>query len=859
MAIACPSIRSPHGMEREGAWGCVMVKGILLVASLGLVMSISACDGKGGRSASGPGGGGTVTETLSGVAAVGAPLAGATVALRCEGGDFEATTSGQGAWSVQVPQGSAPCLLRVSGGTPPVTLYSYAASAGRVNITPLTTLALARAVATSTGETDLESFFGQASVDLGALAAPVLNAGSDVVNGLVNAGYAGASGLDVFGAAFSASAGDAYDDLLEAFADALAREAQTFDDFLAAWQGNAPFPPADPDAGGEPGEGGCGAVGVQPRPTAAALLGTCAGTYEVTGTATEPQGRGVENAPHVRGTIIVTAAGAVDFDTGINFGPADINTVFDRTTQDFDRRVQVNYDADDSGRRIDFYIDAQGRVQEIRFGRPTQNGSQLTRALVSRVGDEDPVDPDPTDPDPTDPIDPDPTDPDPVDPTDPDPVDPVDPDPTDPTEPGAGFSEIANGVAFVRMSKPEGANVFALGYVRDTDGAGRVLFSRPVDISEGLTGVRAYHFAHLKADGSLDTSKGDGGITRVCGSCSADHPLWQWNGAENQYSWNLSVAAVLPDGRMIAVLASRAVRGFENSFFPMHDRALVRFTRDGELDTSFGEQGVLQLKIDNEPVRFYSFAGTSIPISYQPDGNGHLLVFVGHSRVMKVDSDGGIVTSFADNGVLTMERSASPHQFLLDTEGDIFVFRQTSTLSAIGVAAGTEVDVPETYTVGSYRLTAHPLGGALMIRKDNPTAQTHIRHLGGDGEEVANVRVDVGALHRDGQFIWLDDNRLLFTSLASDSASGAVSRAFAVYDVGLNAIDNPYAEGCGEADAGCIVRFYNEAAYPLPDGTVRHPHFGGSTWSGFIQEGDGAYYHLYEDFDAWVLTRFPKH
>lgn len=936
----------------------------LLPALFGALFMLTACDGSQDRS------GGGAQVAVGGLVAVGAPVAGAVVELRCAGGDFDTTTDAGGLWQVEVPEGATPCAIKASGGTPPATLYSYADGPGTVNVTPLTTLAVARAAATSSGSTDLASWFASVDATDLMLADAVADSRDQLLNQLEAAGYAVPVNLDPFTSHFDASPGDPHDDLLEALAAAMASNGQSFEELVEAFVGEAPLPtPEEEPAGTVP------TISIT-APAAASVLAQSSTDGEVTlalmisvdhfdlgqgawrlyidgqlqsgsyggssgsHVATLSPGAHVLSVelldaqdrpldpPVLSAGVSITVAAFVS-DTvppvlnlpasitliapagqgGISATDAGIVAFLAAATahdaEDGDLTTAITHDApttfpigtttvtfsvtDRAGNPATatrtvtvtaevvvvahytitgsisgatgavgwetlalggIYHDGQhgnGPV-EFTYGEGLEEGtpyiiivsyppSGQTCAVANGDGtlmddvtnveilcvDEDPE---------------------------------VEPDPG---ESGSGFRELANGVAFTRMDKPEGLDVYALGYVRDADGAGRVLFSRPVDISGALTNVRAYHFAHYKADGSLDTSKGDAGITRVCGDCSADHPLWQWNGAENQFAWNLSVAAVLPDGRMIAVLASRAVKGFENSYFPMHDRALVRFTREGELDTSFGEQGVLPLQFEGEPVRFYSFAGSSIPISHQPDANGHLLVFVGHARLLKIDMDGSIVTGFADNGVLTMERSSAPHQFLLDTEGDIFIFRQTTTMSAIGVAAGTQTNVSDTYTIGSYRLAAHPHGGALMIRKDNPTAPTHIRHIGGDGEEIASVQVDVGVLHRDGQFIWLDDNRLLFTALGSDSGDGAVSRAFVVYDVGLNAIDNPYADNCGESDAGCSQRFSSEVVYPLPDGTVRHPHAGGSAWSGFIQEGDGTFYHFYDDFDAWVLTRFPKH
>lgn len=102
--------------------------------------------------------------------------------------------------------------------------------------------------------------------------------------------------------------------------------------------------------------------------SALALLTQYAGTYEVACTAVEPTGRSMATRDHARGTIIIGDDGAVDFDTGISFSAADVNMLFDRTTIDGDsRRVQVNYDENDGGRRLDIYLDSELEVTEIRY------------------------------------------------------------------------------------------------------------------------------------------------------------------------------------------------------------------------------------------------------------------------------------------------------------------------------------------------------------------------------------------------------------------------------------------------------------------------------------------------------------
>lgn len=344
----------------------------LKLGSAALVLS--ACGG-------GEGGSAASSSSIGGTAAVGAPLQNAMVDLRCASGDFSTTTAVDGTWSVSVPAGAAPCLIMASGGSPNVTLFSFAPASGVANITQFTTLALGRAA----GSADLTSYFDIGDVDL---TTAVRNAASNLINALSNAGYSLPTGFDPFISQFDAQAGDPYDDLLEAFEAALARDSQTFDQFLSSYaesEQEPALPPMD-EPTVMPTEGGCGAVGVQPRPVGVALLGTCEGTYNIVGTATNPLSRGTDNSP-VTGTVVINSNGDVQIGESITLPAANAASIFDRTTQDFDRRVQANYDAElqDSGPRLDLYIDATGIIQELRYGRPDDSGFLITRVLLEEV------------------------------------------------------------------------------------------------------------------------------------------------------------------------------------------------------------------------------------------------------------------------------------------------------------------------------------------------------------------------------------------------------------------------------------------------------------------------------------------
>lgn len=116
-------------------------------------------------------------------------------------------------------------------------------------------------------------------------------------------------------------------------------------------------------------------------PASCDLLSSVTGSYTVTGEPTENEHRGPSTAAHTRGTITVDDSFAIDFDEGIAFTGADISACYDRTNQDHDRRVQVSYGADDNGQVINFYLTANGEVDEIQF-RHNDEGVNI-RVLVS--------------------------------------------------------------------------------------------------------------------------------------------------------------------------------------------------------------------------------------------------------------------------------------------------------------------------------------------------------------------------------------------------------------------------------------------------------------------------------------------
>ncbi|WP_291809430.1 hypothetical protein [Limnobacter sp.] len=129
-----------------------------MCSAIGLSAVLVACGGGGDGAAGGAsaGGGGTTTpaaSTVSGAVAVGAPVSGATITIKCENAAtaITTTTTAAGAYTVEIPSDSFPCALQATGGNLPAgfsALHSFASSsnASTINITQLTDLALAAAV-----------------------------------------------------------------------------------------------------------------------------------------------------------------------------------------------------------------------------------------------------------------------------------------------------------------------------------------------------------------------------------------------------------------------------------------------------------------------------------------------------------------------------------------------------------------------------------------------------------------------------------------------------------------------------------------------------------------------------------------
>ncbi len=201
---------------------------LALILSVGL--GLSAC-----------GGDDPPTATVNGTAAVGQPLANASVSMQCVVGEaLTTTTSASGAWSLALNGGQQfPCFVTVTGGTPAVTLHSIAQAQGPVNVTPLTDLIVA-AAAGSTPAAWFAANKATLATALPLLAARLPAGQAAVSASLAGSGYTVPPG-DLLTVGFSPTDGDPLDDLLEALKTSLATSGQSYESLVAlvASQGTA--------------------------------------------------------------------------------------------------------------------------------------------------------------------------------------------------------------------------------------------------------------------------------------------------------------------------------------------------------------------------------------------------------------------------------------------------------------------------------------------------------------------------------------------------------------------------------------------------------------------------------------------
>jgi hypothetical protein len=206
--------------------------------SIGIVISASlilaGCGGGGGGSST------PAPSSLGGVAAVGYPIVGGAVQVKCAAGAaLTTTTSSTGAWQVTLNGQTLPCAVEVSGGTKnnianTTSYHSIAISAGIVNVTPFTDLM----VANLTAQNPSTWFTGLTPALLTALTQ------SNVNTALANlrtalSGLTALATINPITTSFSAVPGNTMDDLLAALQLAMSNTSSSYASLLSAASSNS--------------------------------------------------------------------------------------------------------------------------------------------------------------------------------------------------------------------------------------------------------------------------------------------------------------------------------------------------------------------------------------------------------------------------------------------------------------------------------------------------------------------------------------------------------------------------------------------------------------------------------------------
>ena len=209
---------------------------------------LAACGG--GGSSDEPAAGATPLA-LTGVAATGAAISGQTVEAKCSSGTGTATSNADGSYAINVTGGVLPCVLKISPATGPA-LYSVATGSGSsatANISPVTQLV----VASLTGGDPAAYFTGfDATAAAGVTDAGVTAAVTAVKTTLLAAGV-DLGTIDVLAGtltpATGTTAGNAYDQALDALATKLATAGTTLETLTTTVAATSPAaPPTAPAA-----------------------------------------------------------------------------------------------------------------------------------------------------------------------------------------------------------------------------------------------------------------------------------------------------------------------------------------------------------------------------------------------------------------------------------------------------------------------------------------------------------------------------------------------------------------------------------------------------------------------------------
>jgi uncharacterized delta-60 repeat protein len=231
----------------------------------------------------------------------------------------------------------------------------------------------------------------------------------------------------------------------------------------------------------------------------------------------------------------------------------------------------------------------------------------------------------------------------------------------DPSFGTAGIAQINNGLA--------GASAVSL------QSDGKIVVNAEHDVSDGTITRIGQDSTQVRfnADGTIDTSFGNGGISGV--SIGGSGPVTV--GKDDNALDHVGTTLALADGKFL-FLGSRLITEAGGH------QVVSRYNADGSLDSSFGDQGTTTLTWTSMAVA----PGTAVWVGGGPtemllQNDGKILVTrstgVGAAsdlQIVRLTSDGQLDQGFGDHGVVTIAGAGEPGGMVLQADGKIVVAAQ---------------------------------------------------------------------------------------------------------------------------------------------------------------------------------------
>ena len=227
-------------------------------------------------------------------------------------------------------------------------------------------------------------------------------------------------------------------------------------------------------------------------------------------------------------------------------------------------------------------------------------------------------------------------------------------------------------------------------------------------------------------EGQIDTSWGENGVS------------WMTEEGVSNYVYAMTVDE--NDRVMVGVTMDIPKEGYS---WPVPTPKVYRLDNDGNLDSTFGDNGGVQLNVTEGNASVYSMDmqsdGKCLVLGYKDSSDAANDIFSTASYIARIDTDGTIDTSFGDDGVATLEiiKADQCHnysvEFVVAHDNQIFGTIYTQNLE-----------------LNAYRVYAYNLNADGTFNED--FAGTGIAPLSWENVEVLSLDVD---LQQDGKLLVL--------------------------------------------------------------------------------------------------------